>query len=82
VDFAWSEGQRQLREIIIKFARKELQRRLTDPHEADAFDLSGWKKCGTLGIEVEQDLRDTLGGRFFSGTSEIQRQIIAQFMGL
>ncbi len=32
--------------------------------------------------EVERDLRDALGSRFYSGTSEIQRQIIAQFMGL
>ncbi|HXH09427.1 MAG TPA: acyl-CoA dehydrogenase family protein [Alphaproteobacteria bacterium] len=32
--------------------------------------------------EVERDLRDALGSRLYSGTSEIQRQIIAQFMGL
>jgi alkylation response protein AidB-like acyl-CoA dehydrogenase len=32
--------------------------------------------------EVERDLRDALGSRIYSGTSEIQRQIIAQFMGL
>jgi hypothetical protein len=32
--------------------------------------------------EVERDLRDAIGSRFYSGTSEVQRQIIAQFMGL
>jgi alkylation response protein AidB-like acyl-CoA dehydrogenase len=33
-------------------------------------------------LEVERDLRDALGSRFYSGTSEIQRVIIAQFLGL
>jgi hypothetical protein len=32
--------------------------------------------------EVERDLRDAIGSKFYSGTSEVQRQIIAQFMGL
>lgn len=31
---------------------------------------------------VERDLRDALGGRLYSGTSEIQRLIIARAMGL
>lgn len=31
---------------------------------------------------VEQDLRDSIGGRLYSGTSEIQRNIIARFLGL
>jgi alkylation response protein AidB-like acyl-CoA dehydrogenase len=33
-------------------------------------------------FEVERDLRDSLGGRIYSGTSEIQRDIIARQMGL
>lgn len=33
-------------------------------------------------FEVERDLRDALGGRIYSGTSEIQREIIARQMGL
>jgi alkylation response protein AidB-like acyl-CoA dehydrogenase len=33
-------------------------------------------------IGVEQDLRDAIGSRLYSGTSEIQRVIIAQFLGL
>jgi alkylation response protein AidB-like acyl-CoA dehydrogenase len=32
--------------------------------------------------ELERELRDALGSRLYSGTSEIQRLIIAQFMGL
>lgn len=31
---------------------------------------------------IERDLRDALGGRIYSGTSEIQREIIARQMGL
>jgi alkylation response protein AidB-like acyl-CoA dehydrogenase len=32
--------------------------------------------------EVERDLRDALASRLYSGTSEIQRQIIARWMGV
>jgi alkylation response protein AidB-like acyl-CoA dehydrogenase len=31
---------------------------------------------------IERDLRDALAGRIYSGTSEIQRRLIAQWMGL
>jgi len=31
---------------------------------------------------IERELRDSIASRFFSGTSEIQRQIIAQLIGL
>jgi alkylation response protein AidB-like acyl-CoA dehydrogenase len=33
-------------------------------------------------FEIERELRDALGSKLYSGTSEIQRQIISQFMGL
>jgi len=33
-------------------------------------------------FEVERDLRDMLGGRLYSGTSEIQRLVIARGLGL
>lgn len=32
--------------------------------------------------EIDRDLRDAIGGRIYSGTSEIQRNIIARFIGL
>jgi len=32
--------------------------------------------------EVERDLRDAVGGRIYSGSSEIQRNIIARLLGL
>jgi alkylation response protein AidB-like acyl-CoA dehydrogenase len=33
-------------------------------------------------FEVERDLRDAIGGTLSGGTSDIQRNIIARFMGL
>ncbi|HRI63329.1 MAG TPA: acyl-CoA dehydrogenase family protein [Polyangium sp.] len=36
----------------------------------------------TTEFEVERDLRDALGGTLYSGTSDIQRNIIAKFLGL
>jgi alkylation response protein AidB-like acyl-CoA dehydrogenase len=36
----------------------------------------------TTEFEVERDLRDSIASRLYSGTSEIQRNIIARFLGL
>jgi hypothetical protein len=36
----------------------------------------------TTEFEVERDLRDSIGGTLYSGTSEIQRAIIARSLGL
>lgn len=36
----------------------------------------------TTEFEVERDLRDAVAGRIYSGTSEIQREIIARSLGL
>jgi alkylation response protein AidB-like acyl-CoA dehydrogenase len=33
-------------------------------------------------FELERDLRDAIGGTIYSGTSEIQRRIIARGLGL
>ena len=33
-------------------------------------------------FEVERDLRDAIGGLVYSGTSDIQRNIIARLLGL
>jgi alkylation response protein AidB-like acyl-CoA dehydrogenase len=33
-------------------------------------------------LEVERSLRDALGGTIYSGTSEIQRRLIAKRLGL
>lgn len=36
----------------------------------------------TSEYEVERDLRDSIGGLLYSGTSDIQRQIVARLLGL
>jgi alkylation response protein AidB-like acyl-CoA dehydrogenase len=33
-------------------------------------------------FETERDLRDAIGGTLYSGTSDIQRTIIARYLGL
>jgi hypothetical protein len=36
----------------------------------------------TTEFDIERNLRDSIGGKIYSGTSEIQRNIIASFLGL
>jgi alkylation response protein AidB-like acyl-CoA dehydrogenase len=56
---------------------------------SEAFVQSGLDAVATLGgygymteFEVERDLRDAIGGTIYSGTSDIQRNIIALLLGL
>lgn len=56
---------------------------------SENFVQSGMDAIRTLGgygymteFEVERDLRDAVGGTIYSGTSDIQRNIIASLMGL
>ncbi len=56
---------------------------------SEAFVSSSMDAIRTLGgygymteFEVERDLRDAIGGTIYSGTSDIQRTIIARLMGL
>jgi alkylation response protein AidB-like acyl-CoA dehydrogenase len=56
---------------------------------AEAFVNSGMDAIRTYGgwgytteFEVERDLRDAIGGMLYSGTSDIQRNIIARYLGL
>jgi len=56
---------------------------------SESFVQSGLDAIKTLGgygymteFEVERDLRDAIGGTIYSGTSDIQRNIIARLLGL
>jgi hypothetical protein len=56
---------------------------------SEIFVQSGMDAIRTLGgygymteFEVERDLRDAVGGTIYSGTSDIQRNIIASLIGL
>jgi len=56
---------------------------------SECFVQSGMDAIRTLGgygymteFEVERDLRDAIGGTIYSGTSDIQRNIISRLLGL
>jgi alkylation response protein AidB-like acyl-CoA dehydrogenase len=56
---------------------------------SECFVQSGMDAIRTMGgygymteFEVERDLRDAIGGTIYSGTSDIQRNIIARLLGL
>jgi alkylation response protein AidB-like acyl-CoA dehydrogenase len=56
---------------------------------SESFVQSGIDAIHTLGgygymteFEVERELRDAIGGTIYSGTSDIQRNIIARLLGL
>ena len=62
---------------------------LTKLHLAEAFvesSLDSVRVHGGTGYltdtEVERDLRDSVGGVIYGGTSDIQRQVIARLLGL
>ena len=50
MDFSWTEEQTQLREMIIKFAQKELNKDLIERDKKEEFSFEAWKKCGEFGI--------------------------------
>jgi alkylation response protein AidB-like acyl-CoA dehydrogenase len=70
------------------------QRRLPGNRDGEAQISESWVKCcenaiqihGGYGYmveyEVERELRDAIGSKLYSGTSEIQRNIIASLIGL
>ena len=47
----------------------------------DAIQIHGGEGYLTA-TEIERELRDALAGRLYSGTSEIQRDLIAHWMGV
>ena len=51
MDFAWSEEQTELRERVLEMARRELNEGLLEREAAGAFNHSGWKQCGQLGLQ-------------------------------
>jgi alkylation response protein AidB-like acyl-CoA dehydrogenase len=47
----------------------------------DAIQIHGGYGYSTE-YEIERELRDAIPGRIYSGTSEIQRKVIARLLGL
>lgn len=77
---AWEKGRRQ--SVSLEAAMAKLH--LSEAFVASSFDalrIHGGRGFVTEG-EVERDLRDALGGVIYSGTSDIQRVLIAKLLGL
>ena len=77
---AWSESQRM---------PLAMDAALANLHMSESYvesSMSAVRNHGARGYlseyEVERDLRDSIGGLIYSGTSDIQRNIIARLLGL
>ena len=77
---AWSHAQGTITQLEAAMAKLYI----SEAAVASALDAiqvhGGWGFTEEFG--VERDLRDSIGGRLYSGTSEIQRLIIASGLGL
>lgn len=50
MDFSWSTEQKQLRQQVVEFARRELNDGLIERDDAGEFNRDGWMKCAAMGI--------------------------------
>jgi alkylation response protein AidB-like acyl-CoA dehydrogenase len=77
---AWSHSQGTMTPLDAAMAKLHI----SESAVASALDAiqihGGWGYTEEFG--VERELRDSIGGRLYSGTSEIQRLIIASGLGL
>lgn len=51
MDFGISDEQKALRETIVRFARKELNRDVAGRDHEQTFDHEGWRKCGEMRLQ-------------------------------
>jgi alkylation response protein AidB-like acyl-CoA dehydrogenase len=51
MDFSLSEEQKSLRDEIIRFARKELNKGVAERDAAHEFSHENWLKCGEMGLQ-------------------------------
>jgi alkylation response protein AidB-like acyl-CoA dehydrogenase len=77
---AWLEEQGKPLLMEAAMAKLYLSEAFVDS-SLDAIRLHGARGYVTE-FEIERDLRDGVGGLIYSGTSDIQRNIIARLMGL
>ena len=77
---AWLDHTGQSVSMDASLAKLQLSECFVDS-SLDAIRVHGVK--GYLSeFEVERDMRDGIGGLIYSGTSEIQRVIVARLLGL
>ncbi|MBV7333007.1 acyl-CoA dehydrogenase family protein [Chloroflexi bacterium TSY] len=77
---AWLEQQEKPLLMEASMAKLHLSEMFVES-SVDAIRVHGAKGYATE-FEVERDLRDGIGGLIYSGTSDVQRNIIARLMGL
>lgn len=77
---AWLETKGQSAHIEAAMAKLHLSEVFVQS-SLDAIRIHGGYGYATE-FEVERDLRDAVGGTIYSGTSDIQRNIIARFLGV
>ena len=51
MDFSWSDEQRELRDSIIAFGKRELQDDVAARDKTGTFARDLWRKCATMGIQ-------------------------------
>ena len=77
---AWLEQQGKPLLMDAAMAKLHLSEMFVES-SLDAVRIHGAQGYATE-FEIERDLRDSVGGLIYSGTSDIQRNIIARLMGL
>lgn len=76
--FAWLKSKKRMAQLEASAAKLHTSEAWIHTSQA-ALEIHGGMGYITEN-EIERDLRDALGSRIYSGTSEIQRQIIAQWL--
>lgn len=77
---AWLEMQGKPLLMEAALAKLHLSQSFVES-SLDAIQIHGAKGYASE-FEVERDLRDSVGGLIYSGTSDIQRNIVARMLGL
>ncbi len=50
MDFSYTQQQEQLRDSIVRFSRRELNRGLIEGDQAERFPVESWRACAELGL--------------------------------
>ncbi len=77
---AWAAGRRKAVYLEAAMAKLQISESWVRCCE-DAIQIRGGYGYMTE-YEIERELRDAIGSKLYSGTSEVQRNIIASMLGL
>ena len=50
MDFSWSKEQLAFKDMVVKFAQKELNEDLIEQDRAGEISIDNWRKCAELGL--------------------------------